>query len=175
MSAYFHGWKRKVGLVTLGLALLMTVAWLRAFRSGSGDSIVYASQFLPSRDNAHKELHCLGFASFEQTLLLSTEEWDAWPSSTGWRLADLRWESYPKPSTELNMEGTKTTLRSAPGSWSACGAVFGSIMTEDFNFRVWAIIVPHYLVVIPLTLLSGRLLLGKPRAKPLTVLEPEHG
>jgi hypothetical protein len=48
MHTFFHGWRRKAGVVTLGLALAMTAVWIRSRIVEDDLSFVYSD--LRSRD-----------------------------------------------------------------------------------------------------------------------------
>ena len=140
MGDFFQGWRRKAGLVTLAIALLLTVVWMRSY---------LVEDYLHIR---HKpSLH--GVRSFDGCL--------AWvrvsPSQFRQR---IQWRSIP--ISELgpgsHWGGWKFEWR-----WKWCGFDCGAASTATTGVRgqMWAI--PYWSLVLPLTLFSAWLLLIKPR------------
>jgi hypothetical protein len=135
MREFFRGWRRKIGCVTLLMALAMTGAWFRSLilcdailiRSGTSwvDAIV--------SDAGH---------------LMWADVCDDSPDPV------IQWRQFPATMfrDQESIEWHKLWLSFAIGEFRSSKTVVG---------RIWS--APYCALVVPLTLLSAYLLLWKPR------------
>lgn len=167
MLSFFHGLRRKIGVITLVMACVLAAAWVRSLST-------YDLIGLPKVRNG---IPCV--LSTQQLLTLMVERPVGHTSSYSWFLgsektSDFNWIILPVNKSPL----TDTEI-----SWSCRSCGFGhgkrtNVTSEhpdgqfsvnvDFTFLT----IPYWSIVIPLTLLSAYLLLSKPRvAKPTAVTE----
>lgn len=161
MGDFVHGWKRKIGCVTLMMALVFTLGWIRSF--AIRDVVA-----LPRTDteevfsSSYQSLSWLSyrFSSPESPVFLvrhdgtDTAKWFTPQIRLGSRLiwddAEIRWR------------------------WRWCGFGEGEVqaIATDGNKNTFRVI-PYWFLTIPLTLTSAFLLLTKPRkSTPTTIPEP---
>ena len=124
MGEFFKGWRRKAGLVTLAMACVLTVMWMRSRRVFDVVEFTNGSQ-----------QHQIASASAKLY-------WGAWEESdisahgrNQWYSIDLAFFKHPEEIAYLQLDAYA-------------------------NFD-WTI--PYWSLVLPLTLLSAWLILGKPR------------
>ena len=123
MGEFFKGWRRKAGLVTLAMALLLTVAWMRSRFTYDAIAFDIGSQ---------------------QQLIISIED-------------SITWWSFPDEIDDGNW------VSISPSEWTEAADDFAEVQAK-LGFREW--IVPVWCMVLPLTLLSAWLILGKTRHSP---------
>ena len=151
MGEFFHGWKRRIGGVTLLMALVLTLGWIRSF--AIRDVVA-----LPRTDTEEV------FSSSYQSL--------SWLS--------YRFRSPESPVFLVRHDGTDTTKWFTPqmrlGShliwddaeirwrWRWCGFGEGEVqaIATDGNKNTFRVI-PYWSIATPLALISAFLLLTKPR------------
>lgn len=149
MWAHFKSLRRKIGIVTLVMACVCFVAWIRSFQKM--DRVIRSSNgALSSVTLYHGSLYWFRVTPSEGE------------TSTRWRSSDAPtapisvWQDY-EPTSRLN--------------W--CGFDFGAGRSKNGSeivLNLWAI--PCWSIVLPLTLLSAWFLLSKPRTgKPEPTLE----
>lgn len=142
MGEFFKGWKRKVGVVTLVMALVFMGGWIRS-RSKSDLLMVRFG-----------ESAILNFSSDQCGLGWAFGTWfgTSFPISTGWT------------SRPINPSRTADPLADhVPACrWDFAGFHFGSSGTNLFRIRFAACYMSYWHIVVPLTLLSAYLLLTKP-------------
>ena len=148
MGEFFKPWRRKVGTVTLLLALVSVVGWVRSFYFT--DLITFPTANALNR-------------------LISDKHGVVWTieSQTAEEHAEVEWESLfgiPVPNIffsfpqSLDLHG-KVWKRNC--AFLGFGFLEGQIFGRESTMTVR--IVPYWSVVFPLTLLSAYLLLSKPR------------
>lgn len=155
MRDFFHGWRRKVGCVSLVMACAFASAWVRSLTIADLFAFHVASQ---SYDCFSSSRYGIG--------------WNRWTSNTPnilSRTPRFKWAiRYDK-----NLKSFEELLLTPPLRWEA-GLLFvriGHGKERDYDLvRGSYFIMPHAFVVIPLTLLSAYLLLWKPRRRPF----PNH-
>ena len=159
MSTYFHGWRRKIGVVSLFLACVYMAGWVRSLTD----------------EDCFCRVQRLG-----NTELISAD------GSIGWRQVVLL---YSNTSTSMGHPANGYSRRksrpiqlfpivSAYHKWDSdldfrfAGFAFVSALAtwNDIRSSIW--IIPYWSIVLPLTLLSAWLLLSPPR-KRSTVDLPE--
>lgn len=162
MHTFFHGWRRKTGMVTLVMACVFMGAWVR------GHFIVDRLSYHP-KDGPMQWLatspHRIEWARSEQSGQFAEDTF-----------LNFRWESGPDPFATMGFidrwDGWHVLW-----NWECCGFQFGafqrgtksiygqsnSAMPVFAEIGIWMI--PFWAVVIPLTLLSGHLILWEPRKR----------
>ena len=155
MGDFFHGWRSKLGLVTLFMALLFAAGWVRSLFSLEALNL-HAGRI--SSVQIISECQSLSFvtiaASHPDPRLTSIQYFHDDPDSHGPRvhLGGMRFGGPPASLFNLQFDMNSQT-------WT-----------------VWLFTLSYWSIVIPLTLLSAWLLLSKPRKanlKPITEPVPE--
>ena len=136
MGTFFHGWRRKLGCVTLVLACVFTVGWVRSLLIGDIFNHV-ASKHIDEDFSSVK-----GFLSWDR--FSYTLEAHNFPTRILW------W--HPKGRKDLPLSEI---------NWSFCGISLSEHQWAD-HLETF-LIIPYWTLVIPLTLLSAWLLLSKQR------------
>jgi hypothetical protein len=155
MKEFFHGWRRKTGLVTLVLACLFASLWVR--------SVSWLDN-IPVRIGTGHVLDFRTFAGGIYVCHVSDRTGDAVDSYflTGhW----INWR------TAANTEeiGVEDPLFMTLMEKSRLGFSFHCGSEEPASFSIF--ILPHYFLTISLTLISAYLILWKPR-KPKSSDQP---
>ena len=169
MGEFFRGWRRNLGVVTLVMALVLMVGWIRSEVKGESlviplnKSTVYLQSYC-GKLSAMQEV-CqprVRAVQYECRPLLSATDRHSFAFSS-----DEKWK-WKNP-----------LLR-----WSGIGFDFGKSLGYDgwgdgspAPFQ-YVCTVPYWSLVIPLTLLSAYLLLSKPRKsiqKKITEPVPDEG
>lgn len=147
MPTYFTPLRRKIGVVTLVMALVFTVGWIRSLGG--------------------EEHFCCHFGKGTYWNFMSDN------GSIRWTMADASSESklvpfhagwFRKPYDQVTtvIAGIEEMINPNPWEREWCG--FGVYETSSpLLVKAWKF--PYWSIVIPLTLLSAWLLLSKPRAK----------
>jgi hypothetical protein len=145
MREFFRGWRRKAGLVTLVMACLVNVAWMRsqfgrdayAIRRGNDYQVIATSRVGVLWN--HKVVP-------ENTQVIYDPGWEYSTYS----------ENEP-PDFRLHIDVYQVDWR-----WRLCGFDFGEYRTKGIN-RYW--VIPYWSISLPFTLLSAYLILWKPRKR----------
>lgn len=154
MGGYFHGWKRRIGILTLLMACVITAGWVR--NSFFIESILVAfgrtsAAWLWSSDSAL----CLETHQIDDDVQL--DDFPVFPQFFS------RNRNFSEDSIWRNIEDPLFLLHR---KW--CG--FGFDVNDDSTIRT---VVPYWSLVLPTTLLSAWLLLSKPRqSTSKTIIEP---
>jgi hypothetical protein len=155
MHTFFHGWRRKTGVVALGLACVVMGLWIRS------RGVVDAATFTDVR-------HCIT----NSPLGLD------WSNRTGMgqvsvpQFLNMRWDTVAIEDSNFD-----SFRKSPPVGWETvwdyhcCGFQFAKFKLTGSpllslvyaEYATWTI--PHWAVVLPLTLLSAYLLLWRPRKR----------
>jgi hypothetical protein len=147
MHTFFHGWRRKAGVVTLVMALILMVAWVRSLMIC--DTIV-----APRR----------GTLQFVQSFV-GTVRWGrhSWPGGVpdGVPLPSTMWMSSKLLDEQIAESFWKH--RTIEWRWNWAGFDFAAGDSAGERVERWAI--PYWSLVIPLTLLSACLILQKARKR----------
>ena len=144
MGNFFKGWRRKIGLLTLAIALVFMGGWMRG--QSKADCVVL---------RIGKSVLC-NFASDQFGLRFVWSNRFDNPSSfsTEWTSQSL--DRMPKRTGPL--DENKPSYE-----WKVCGVHIGSDEAELPRMRFVVCVVPYWYVILPLTLLSGWLILATPR------------
>jgi len=138
MPSYFKPLRRKVGLLTLVMALMFLAAWMRSL-----DTTDTLARLSASREDV--------FSSFSGSLV-----WMCKPHNNPWLSAPVwGWQSLPKERFDLFGH------HDISWRWNWMFAGTGNDLTYGQTFRF----IQYSLIVIPLALLSAWLLLSKPRGQ----------
>ena len=128
MREFFRSWKRKVGVVTLVIACVVMMEWMRSY---------VAMDVLRFGGNKRQQ----GVVSLNGELC-----WWAW------NVSEVDWSLQPNERPISDAVAHELTARRETSTYGD-------------GRREW--IIPHRVIVLPLTLFSAYLLLSKPRpAKP---------
>jgi len=153
MGEFFHGWRRKAGCVTLVLATVFMLGWIRSMGISDGAVIQFVAL-------TH--------------VLISTDGHFRWMCHSGNfptsdRITHLQWP------VEQAVEHPFIAIVGGEIEWQwRCrwrGFDIGEGHIIGLPLNAWAI--PYWSVVLPLTALSAFLLLSKPRkSTPKKLTEP---
>ena len=152
MGDFFRGWRRKVGALTLLLALVFMAGWIRSFHE------VDQIEYLKDTQTLHVVYSCpagigwsglreirkvpkytIGIGNFHCRTFHSKNRNGAYP---------FRWDAKPWGSDWLGFRRISVYLES------------GSSLEE---LKIWIVAYPS--IVIPLTLISAFLMFGKRRSQ----------
>jgi len=167
MSEFFKGWRWKVGVVMLGIALLFLGAWIRSLSFLDRIDLRWAPDYSATESLLSMD-GCLGWIEgFEQTVPFDPGSEARASSKLVMRVPE--WVTYNRHGRSQLPADSSCGSPIANWCWRWCR--FG-ICTEDgtlaggsfCRMRYW--LVPYWSIVIPLTLLSAYLLLARPRRKP---------
>ena len=163
MGEFFKGWRRKLGVVTLGLAVLMVAIWMRSQKS------IATVVFIPDEGPRHV------FSTSPQGLTWLSRQGSG-QYVHGIEFLNLEWHFTPVDDDQP--EPNEIEGWPASWNWNHCGFQFGKYLLGSGEpdeshlslilgtIRIWRI--PHWAAVLPVTLLSAWLLLSKqPRIKPI--------
>jgi hypothetical protein len=155
MSTFFKPIRRKIGVLTLLMACLLMLAWLRS--TADQDAV-----FIHRERNALIDNHVLismhGALSWSRWSPIDTDTPRRWKyrqaknpgiSDEDWNGADIHWRWRWNGFDFISASFKETVWQGQPKSW-----------IRDVD--VWQI--PYWSLVIPLTFLSTYLLLSKPRS-----------
>ena len=149
MAEFFHGWKRKTGVLTLGMACVFAAGWVRNY--------TVQDMLLIRSDQEHFHLLVSGHDG-----LIWMKIVDVVGFSTGRPFYDTDVADHSDPFEAINAEW----------KWKWLGFQFGQ-GEEIFQTPIGFSMIPYWAIVIPLTALSAFLLLSKPkRAASKTITEP---
>ncbi len=143
MSEFFRGWRRKVGVLALGFAVLATLGWVRSLTIHDSIEIAFESRAISIASQAGtidwqiKQWHN-NFGPNE------TFQWNTTPTDP--RIPRVLW--LRTIQSDMIFNGKKL-------AWSGHGTR-----------------IPYWMCVLPLTAVSAFLLLTKPR-KPTQKKQPE--
>lgn len=140
MREFFKGWRRKLGCVTLVIACVLAAGWIRSLTQHEGISF---------RTGQMSDQSVISFQSaINWCWLDGSTDLDNFPS--------LHWSSVPH-SRDLMVINPGRTWR-----WTFAGIGIHDF-TYDGNATFAVLVIPYWLIVLPLTLLSAWLLLRKPQ------------
>ena len=151
MWEFIRGWKRKVGIVTLLMACVVMVEWIRSMTNSTQFSI---------RTEKHA---CVGIRSANQVF-----------GFFYWRFNDpsMNWDAYGHVEFVVYPFAEQPGLKNWPDGISRWR--IGDFGWQDSsigpNHRMVEFIAPHWCIAVPLTLISLWLLLSKPRPSNQTKL-----
>lgn len=148
MGSYFKPWRRKIGVVSLGLACSLMVGWVRSAHFDDGIVLDTTSSFLAMHSRRFK-LYFSNCTLKDPTIVITP------PLSPG---------SFNFGSREFD-HGEQENFETAQVLWrrQLCGFDVGK--TQGTRSSTVMAIVPYSHLVVPLTLFAAWLLLSKPRKK----------
>lgn len=149
MRSFFNGWRRKIGVATLSMTCLFAGAWVRSLTNGIS----------------------LIFLANGQTHLVASERgalmWKMDSSNDGSPMQAfhrINWNSYTIKPLPISANSTTPEIDEWRRRW--CGFDFRKYHYEGTNYSSLTRIVPYWSIIIPLTLQSTWLLLGRSRVRP---------
>ena len=150
MGQYFHGWRCKIGALTLMMACLFMAAWVRS--QNTTDFLVISTYRGSFGITSDQRGFFFGSGWFTDGRVHATLEWPEWKSRTS-----LEKYKSPKDPTELQ-NGCRSLFRLRYGE-------FGFLVFESDVFHQSGVkmILPYWSITTPLMLISCWLLLSKPR------------
>jgi hypothetical protein len=142
MGDFFHGWRQRIGCVTLVMALAVTGDWIR--------SLTVQESLVWSVDKRQVQFVCL-----HDSFLIATLDDSQLSKETSLFPKWITREPFPIDEFEIE-EGS---------IWKSewCGFRYGCENGSGQTIRAWT--VPYWSLVMMLTLLSAYLLLSKSRPK----------
>jgi hypothetical protein len=138
MWSYFRGWKRKIGVVALVGALLLTGGWIRSFRYA--DSVIGPADGSPC------------FVSTEGSIVFLANDYQ-------YEIPYGRWHVPQVSSDDLDFAEFERALADIRWHFGQFGFGFGH--DDKWKFSIWMI--PYLSLVFPFTAISTWCLLTKPR------------
>ncbi|WP_029246751.1 hypothetical protein [Schlesneria paludicola] len=147
MREFFRGWKRKLGVVTLVMACMLAILWVRSLCVWDG------LQFCSGKDSMEN------FVSVDQSLIWGRLHIENHELASMTMFHVMKSDYMPLDACLKRMALNCT--------WYGPGFGVGAPPLElrlDWGFRSTYWIIPYWSLVIPLTLLSACLLFSKPRA-----------
>ena len=155
MGEFFHGWRRKIGVVTLLLTCVLMAGWLRSFVVG--DTVLFSEGFTTVA------LHsCTG-----RLYLIAGTDSTRFDEPT--KLMQPEWHVFPP----INFVMPDPPEHS--GGFQFMGFVIGANKSHpgQIEYRSDVCLIPYWLIILPLTLLSAYLLLSKTRqSTPTKIAKP---
>ena len=154
MGEFFKGWRRKAGLVTLAMACLLMVGWLRSSVVLDWFTIGYDA---PNSHVVDSGSGCIGWVRIFDTR--SEKQWTG-----GFCLPEMSWMTRIN-SSENRWLGV-TGWDDVPNErfvwrYRCAGFEFGEVEKDSIEMSI--AVIPYWSLVLPLTLLSARLIFAKPR------------
>ena len=157
MGEFFRGWRRKIGVVTLMMALVLMGGWVRSM------SVEDVLKF-PSAEG-----FC--FCTFEHERISWGELTGPDSEITAKRLTQWKWLSgridLHSGIGPTNTSDHKFYYYEHDWKWDLCGFYFaeghGKLTGPCPSTRLRLYVIPYWSIVIPLTLISLWLLLSKSR------------
>ena len=152
MKEFFQGWRRKIGVLTLGLACGFAAGWVRSFSQRDLVAIKFSSQSSVFVESAEQTI------GFGMERANSQPIWDIFPA----------WQTSPS-------SGIKPLDDDQHVRWNKQWHDFGiggnyQDYPDNLLLEVHA---PYSFIVLPLTALTAFLLLSKPsKSTPKKIVEP---
>ena len=142
MPTFFHGWRRKAGIVTLLMALALMGMCARSF--------------------------CLDDdIEVPQHLIFSNRGRVLWARSQYWsRATQFKWRAAPVSKRFDWLFDCDQPEVEKEWNFNAAGLAVGNMKQGAIAVSIWTI--PYWSLVTPLTLLSAYLIHWKPRKQPTT-------
>ena len=157
MGGFFHGWSRKMGILTLMIALAFMGAWVRSFGRQEtfhvcpGRSIfcVWSTDGNFGLSRSSYEAHAIAVSKSINIFNSTLKRFNI-----GWSTDNL---------SDLRNQGEYWTGADSERHWRLGGFCAGSAShsTRSDEHEVLHLQVPHWFILAPLSLLSAYLLLGK--------------
>ncbi|WP_010582800.1 hypothetical protein [Schlesneria paludicola] len=170
--SYFNSWKRKLGAITLLMACVFAAGWVRS-------NVVVDILHFPVRVKKTNSMVCVTWSdlsSMDSTIVWTwlheeAQDLDAKEKRVDIARASVRWLSRNRnPAFDGALSAHRMQLKQL--GWGCCGFGFAYAGVEDDkNEEDWdkiemrLLLVPYWLIVLPLTLLSAYLLISKPRVR----------
>jgi len=175
MGEFFKPWRRKIGVMTLLMALVFMAGWVRSLVYNDDIRVFVGKQTVHELHSSPNGLAWMwtwdGDIGSKQPgvicnrLLLKPHFWVLSERGEGGRSVSL--DSAPAlvdkkegAATDYNYE---KSFPNARWTWNRDGIRFGIETIDAQKYRAVVLTVPYWSITIPMTLLSLWLLLSKPR------------
>jgi hypothetical protein len=156
MLTFFYGWRRKAGCISLVMSLLMMGVWIRS------RYIMETLTYISDEGRHSFSINPNGFEWARRTgsgQYLSPQFMNlSWETI---EVDDSDFESFPEPSMGWETSWNYHCYGFRFGKFQLTAGLGLSLLYAELT--TWTM--PHWAVVIPLTLLSAYLILWKPRKK----------
>ena len=156
MREFFRGWKRKLGVVTLVMACVLTAGWVRS--QSLVDDYCTGNGTLPDRFRIR--------SCSDRITVISEHNKSNWNRPGGWGYRRLEVKDLVNSPTgyEFEIERHVFEYDAHLRFWGfEYGFLREAIQPSTRQFRATFCTIPYFSIVLPLTLLSAWLLLLKPR------------
>jgi|GEM_PF-1247878 hypothetical protein len=195
MGEFFHGWRRKVGVLTLLVACVVTGIWISALRFRTELTIGWNAPNLDTKFVSHLNIQDQGW--FARDVKSKVFRQVIFSHSLTWKTIEITNPDtsvvYPVGLRRTDYDAFKQ-LNQYEWRWQFAGFDFGRCHkdTDETNIRYAGstpesramsdprllmsyFSIPYWSIVFPIVLLSGYLLLSKPRKLTQTKIdEPAH-
>ena len=153
LAEYFKPWRQKFGVLTLLLACVFAVSWIRSFRSED-----YVEVFAGKYSIQSKHYFSLWSGVSANGSLYIGKIWGQ-PEDPSDITAVESYYRYPRWQQSPDMDfPSESDLRYL---WRCCGCGVYQRSPDDPRNGGLRVVIPYWLVVIPLTILSSWLLLSQ--------------
>jgi hypothetical protein len=162
MGEYFRGWRRKIGVVTLSMACVVMVSWVRSL-------VRHDLVMIPWGNDTFCVESACGVIEFARLTTRDNKSKPKWFSNeitpTHWRWLDN--DGIPRAVDHLG----ELAENEIDWRWDWGGFHFGA--GHSINDREEDYMFPYWSIVVPLTLLSAFLLLSMPgKSTQIKILQP---
>lgn len=159
MHIFFHGWRRKLGVVTLVLGCVMLCGWMRSLSNSDSIQIPVTQRSRMTFGSANRIIG-VSYETFDHS---SENVFEFWSNPDAGRIDEA-----------LSMDGIMPSHRVIDGEddemlWLVRynGFLFGqSAYLPDFESKISFAAVPYWSVTVLLTLVSACLILVPSRTRP---------
>ena len=157
MGDFFHGWRRKIGVVTLLMACLFAAGWVRSYAIEEEASFTAVN----SLHQLSSDINGLEWRVVHPCYVNFGSHWYSSPVPTNF---EARKRKRLKKLEELNKELEELDRFDSKVRWRSCGFCIADGHDNPPSVdRIIVMVIPHWSPVFLLTLLSAFLLLSKPR------------
>lgn len=157
MSDFLHGWRRKAGLVILVMACGLMAAWIRSSKT---------TNHIGFFTGAHSLCQVI---SRQQTVAIRIVQSELPVQEVSVDRVLLMGFQPPQGNSTghlaVNIDPTTRAAEGSPYRWilNWRGFEIGRCSDGQFPLQVFVVCVPYWLIIMPMTLLSGYLLVRKPK------------
>jgi hypothetical protein len=141
MREYFRGWKRKVGVVTLMMACMSVIGWVKSHVYQDDIEVCIGTELIYSLVTHDLEVCLWRIRPLEESMSQCSFSWTSQP-------IDRRASPFFDEMRQQSVLGISYTRDDRSG-------------LDRYHF----LIIPYWLIAVPLTLLSAYLILWKPRKR----------
>lgn len=172
MREFFKGWRRKLGVATLVMACVFAGAWVRSlyphWPSPLPSQFVFDEQSWRFGYSFTRVDHAVDRLSFKDSLVI----WEKIQADSPIMVNHVIGVWFN--ATDANFPDLKIPSKAWASYRELCGFALGRYYLKEgrFDLRIVRLVLPFWSIVLPLTLLSGYLLLSKPRVAKQRAAQP---